>query len=81
MSLGNLTHGYSEIAFVFITGYVRWSAMMQLADTLGNQHGGKIAISDLSDSGIEEFVLCRQVAPPDPDNALAILQETSEMLE
>jgi len=60
MSLGDLTHSYSKMAFVFFSFHEGRGAVVELANTLRNQHGGEIAIADFFNSGIEERMLGSQ---------------------
>jgi hypothetical protein len=60
MSLGDLTHDNCEMAFIFFTFYEGTGAVVELANTLRNQHGSKIAIADFLNRGIEERMLSSQ---------------------
>jgi len=57
---GDLTHRNSEMAFMFFMVHEGGGAMVELANTLRNQHGGEIAIADLLNRGIEERMLGSQ---------------------
>jgi len=57
---GDLTYSNSEIAFIFFMFHEGARAMVELANTLRNQHGGEIAIADLLNRGIEERMLGSQ---------------------
>jgi hypothetical protein len=60
MPFGDFTHGNSEMAFIFFMCDEGARAMVELANTLRNQHGGEIAIADLLNRGIEERMLGSQ---------------------
>jgi hypothetical protein len=60
MSLGNLTDSNCEMAFIFLTFHKGACAMVELANTLRNQHGGEITIADFLNGGIEERMLSSQ---------------------
>ena len=60
MSLGDFTHSNGEMALIaFVLNQGR-RAMIELANTLRNEHGGEIAITDSLNSGIEERMLSSQ---------------------
>jgi len=60
MSFGDFTHSNGEMALVFITLHEGWCAVVELTNTLCNEHGRKIAITDFLNSGIEECMLGSQ---------------------
>jgi hypothetical protein len=60
MSFGDFTHSNGEMALVFITLHEGWRAVVELTNTLCNEHGRKIAITDFLNSGIEECMLGSQ---------------------
>jgi len=60
MSLGDFTHSNGEMALINVILHQGRGAMIELANTLCNEHGGEIAIADLLNSGIEERVLSSQ---------------------
>ena len=57
---GDFTHSNSEMAFILFMFYEGGRAMVELANTLRNQHGGEIAIADFLNRGIEERMLGSQ---------------------
>ena len=60
MSLGDFTHRNGEMAFIFIAFHKSGRAVVELANTLRNEHGGKIAIANFLNSGIEDRMLGSQ---------------------
>jgi hypothetical protein len=60
MSLGDFTHRNGEMAFIFIAFHKSGRAVVELANTLRNEHGGKIAIADFLNSGIKDRMLGSQ---------------------
>jgi len=57
---GDLTHGNSKKTFIFFIVNEGARAMVELANTLRNQHGGEITIADSLNRGIEERMLGSQ---------------------
>src|SRR5215813_412748 len=60
VSFGDFTHSNSEMAFILFMFYEGRGAVVELANTLRNQHGGEIAIADFLNRGIEERMLGSQ---------------------
>ena len=60
MSLGDFTHRNSEMALIAFVLHQGRRAVIELADTLRNEHSGEIAITDFLNSGIEERMLSSQ---------------------
>jgi len=60
MSLGDFTYRNGEMALIAIVLHQGRRAVIELANTLRNEHGGEIAITDFLDSGIEERMLGSQ---------------------
>jgi hypothetical protein len=60
MALGDFTHSNGEMALIVVMLHQGWCAVIELTNTLGNEHGGEIAITDLLNSGIKERVLGSQ---------------------
>jgi len=60
MSLGDFTHSNGEMALIAVMLHQGWGAVIELANTLRNEHGGEIAITDFLNSGIEERMLSSQ---------------------
>jgi hypothetical protein len=48
------------MALIAVMLHQGWGAMIELANTLRNEHGGEIAITDFLNSGIEERMLSSQ---------------------
>jgi hypothetical protein len=48
------------MALIVVMLHQGWCAVIELTNTLGNEHGGEIAITDLLNSGIKERVLGSQ---------------------
>jgi len=60
MSLGDFTHSNGEMALIAVMLHQGRRAVIELANTLCNEHGGEITITDLLNSGIEERMLSSQ---------------------
>ena len=60
MSFGDFTHSNGEMTLIAFVLYQGRRAVIELADTLRNKHGGEIAITDFLNSGIEERMLSSQ---------------------
>jgi len=60
MSLGDFTHSNGEMALINVILHQSRGAMIELANTLRNEHGGEVAIADFLNCGIEERVLSSQ---------------------
>ena len=60
VSFGDFTHSNSEMAFILFMFYEGGGAVVELANTLRNQHGGEIAITNFLNRGIEERMLGSQ---------------------
>jgi hypothetical protein len=60
MSLGDFTHSNGEMALIAFMLHQGSRTVIELADTLRNEHGSEIAITDFLNSGIEERMLGSQ---------------------
>jgi hypothetical protein len=60
MALGDFTHSNGEMALIVVMLDQGRCAVIELTNTLGNEHGGEIAITNFLNSGIEERVLGSQ---------------------
>jgi len=60
MSLGDFPHSNGEMALIAFVFYQGRCAVIELANTLRNEHRGEIAITDFLNSGIEERMLSSQ---------------------
>jgi len=60
MSLGNFTHSNGEMALIAIMLHQGRGTVIELTNTLRNEHGAEIAITDFLNSGIEERMLSSQ---------------------
>jgi len=60
MAFGDFTYGNGEMALIVVMLHQGRCAVIELTNTLGNEHGGEIAITDLLNSGIKERVLGSQ---------------------
>ena len=71
MSLGDFPHSNGEMALIAFVFHQGRRAVIELANTLRNEHGGEIAITDLLNSGIEERMLSSQGSASCTDNLVA----------
>jgi hypothetical protein len=60
MSLSDFTHSNGEMALIAFILHQGRGAVIELTDTLCNEHGGEIAIPNFLNSGIEERMLGSQ---------------------
>jgi hypothetical protein len=60
MSRGDFTHSNGEMALINVVLHQSRRTVIELANTLCNEHGGEIAITDFLNSGIEERMLSSQ---------------------
>jgi hypothetical protein len=60
MSLGDFTYSNGEMALIAFILHQGRSAVIELTNTLCNEHGGEIAIADFLNGGIEKRMLGSQ---------------------
>jgi hypothetical protein len=60
MSLGDFPYSNGEMALIAFVFHQGRRAVIELANTLCNEHGGEITITDFLNSGIEERMLGSQ---------------------
>jgi hypothetical protein len=60
MALGDFTYSDGEMALIVVMLHEGRCAVIELTNTLCNEHGGEVAITDFLNSGIEERVLSSQ---------------------